>query len=308
MTVRNAHCMAYDRHRGVIVLFGGADASNVLGETWEWNGRRWNKVSDKGPTPRTFAAMAYDSKRQVVLLFGGNPVLFGPDKFEPKLFGDFWEWDGKRWSQLPPGPPARAEAALTFDPVRGHAILFGGYEWESHERKRLGDTWEWDGTRWTLASRSGPSPRNGASLVYDKRLERAVLFGGAPVTGGGIETWEWDGVSWQQSAAKAVEGRFNAAMTYDEGAERTIRFGGWNGHERTGDTWAYDGNAWIPLASTGPPPRNHSALAYDNRRNRDVLFGGHEGDLVFGDLWEWDGKQWIQRIVKPAQKRLENGH
>lgn len=36
--VRNAHAMTYDSSRGRVVLFGGADASKVCGDTWEWDG------------------------------------------------------------------------------------------------------------------------------------------------------------------------------------------------------------------------------------------------------------------------------
>ena len=41
--------MAYDSQRGVTVLFGGDNGSN-LGDTWEWNGSTWTQLSTKGPT------------------------------------------------------------------------------------------------------------------------------------------------------------------------------------------------------------------------------------------------------------------
>ena len=34
-------------------------------------------------------------------------------------------------------------------------LLFGGYARAGTEVVRLGDTWEWDGARWRLASRGG---------------------------------------------------------------------------------------------------------------------------------------------------------
>ena len=41
--VRNAHAMAYDPSIGRVVLFGGADAASVRGDTWAWDGdrQRW---------------------------------------------------------------------------------------------------------------------------------------------------------------------------------------------------------------------------------------------------------------------------
>jgi hypothetical protein len=300
--------MAYDSRRHVVVLFGGADAEAVRGDTWEWNGRTWKRVSDHGPSPRTFPAMTYDGERGVTLVFGGNTVLFGKENSNPKLLDDFWEWDGTQWKQLPSGPSARAEAVLAFDPVRRRVVLFGGYERVSGERRPLGDTWEWNGTRWTIASKTGPSPRNGAAIAHDFGRGRTVLFGGPPVTGAGFETWEWDGERWLRSTAVSAEGRFNAVMAYDEIRRRVVRFGGWNGQQRMGDTWEYDGVRWTRLSQTGPHPRNHAALVYDSHCKCAVLFGGHDGESVFGDLWEWNGKRWSQRISTKPQKRIENGH
>src|SRR6185369_3173620 len=75
--VRNAHAIVYDSDRKRVVLFGGADAARVCSETWEWDGKRWTRVSTNGPGPRTFPAMTYDSIRRRVVMFGGNQVLFG---------------------------------------------------------------------------------------------------------------------------------------------------------------------------------------------------------------------------------------
>src|SRR5206468_2427231 len=60
VTARAGHAMAYDRGRGVTVLFGGSDGPND-GETWEWDGSRWRLKATSGPLPRNGHAMAYDS-------------------------------------------------------------------------------------------------------------------------------------------------------------------------------------------------------------------------------------------------------
>lgn len=308
LTVRNAHALAYDSARGKVVLFGGADAAQVCGDTWEWDGRRWKQVSVTGPRPRTFPAMTYDSVRRVTLLFGGNRVLFGKDADAAVFLNDLWQWNGRQWQELPAsGPAARAEAALAFDEQRGRAVLFGGYRRVNGQVERLGDTWEWDGARWTQVSTTGPRPRNGAALAYDRERRCVVLFGGNLTNGGGSDTWEWDGRAWRQSAA-VTEGRFNPALTYDEARRRVLRFGGWNGQARTDDTWEYDGQTWRRLAADGPAARNHAALVYDRRRRRAWLFGGHQGELVLGDLWEWNGARWRQRLFTAPRTRLDNGH
>lgn len=75
--------MAYDRARGVTVLFGGFSGSNLLNDTWEWDGTTWAQASPTtSPTARVLHAMAYDSTRGVTVLFGGA---------DGGLLGDTWE-------------------------------------------------------------------------------------------------------------------------------------------------------------------------------------------------------------------------
>ena len=46
---RYAHAMAYDAARSVTILFGGAGPRGPagLGDTWEWDGVRWELVSEQ---------------------------------------------------------------------------------------------------------------------------------------------------------------------------------------------------------------------------------------------------------------------
>jgi len=71
--------MVYDNKRKRVVLFSGQpikadqDASRKdSGETWEWDGKIWQKLSGKGPSPRVQHRMAFDTKKAVALLYGGN--------------------------------------------------------------------------------------------------------------------------------------------------------------------------------------------------------------------------------------------
>jgi hypothetical protein len=306
--VRNAHAMVYATDRRSVILFGGANASKVCDDTWEWvtDARIWRHINARGPAPRTFPAFAYDERRQAAVLFGGNRVLFGRGDEENTFLADTWLFTRGRWEhRAVAGPTPRAEPGIAYDRDRGRVVLFGGYRRSSGGTLRLGDTWEWDGQHWVNVAVPGPTPRNGSAMAYDERRRRVVLFGGP---GPSNETWEWDGVRWTPLPSGTEAGRFNPAMIYDAARALIVRFGGWTGAARVGDTWTFDGMRWTLSQAIGPPARNHAAFAYDRRRERAVLFGGHDGDNVFGDTWEWDGSEWQRVAFTASQKRVDNGH
>jgi hypothetical protein len=61
LSARWGHVMAYDPVRDEILLFGGAPMrTEMLDDTWEWDGSKWQKLHVSGPTPRAYAAMAFD--------------------------------------------------------------------------------------------------------------------------------------------------------------------------------------------------------------------------------------------------------
>src|ERR1043165_8484514 len=71
------------------------------------------------------------------------------------------------------GPPARQDAGIAYDSVRGRVVLFGGGTFST----TLGDTWEWNGTAWTQVSSTGPSARRGHVMAFHEGWGRTVLFG-----------------------------------------------------------------------------------------------------------------------------------
>ena len=287
-------------------MFGGADASRVGDDTWSWDGSRWSLEPWRGPGPRTFAAMAWDVERGEALLFGGRRVLFGREGDRGTFLGDTWTLGRDGWRPLDAvGPSARAEAAVAYDAGRRVVVLFGGYNDEDGVTNRLGDTWEWNGARWTLRATDGPAPRNGAAMAWDGKSGEVVLFGGSG--GPRDDTWVWSGERWRRLDTAATPGRFNSVAAYDAARGRIVRTTGWNGRERVRDTWVL-GGGWTLTSTQGPTARNHAAVAYDSARARLVLFGGHDGTNVFGDVWEWDGVAWRERLAWPAQRRVENGH
>lgn len=68
----------YDRARGVSVLFGGVfgAVTDLLNDTWEWDGSSWTRTATEGdlPAPRYSVAAAYDSARQRIVIATGIPA------------------------------------------------------------------------------------------------------------------------------------------------------------------------------------------------------------------------------------------
>ena len=85
----------------------------------------------------------------------------------------------------------------------------------------LAETWEWDGSQWTLRATGGPAPRWGHILAYDTARARTVLHGGRDSQQGTVlsDTWEWDGVAWIRRIDGpprwAAGAAFDAYRSYD---------------------------------------------------------------------------------------------
>src|SRR5262249_46533077 len=92
---RTDHCFVPDALPGSMLVFGGCaeqplsgGTSAALGDTWRWDGARWQELAvGTGPPARCSHGLACDSARRRVVLFGGITT-------NSSLFGDTWEWDG----------------------------------------------------------------------------------------------------------------------------------------------------------------------------------------------------------------------
>ncbi len=268
---RSGHSLGYDQARQRVVLFGDLLAVNA--RTWEWDGSAWHHVTPAvAPPARRFSPLVYDSRRQRLLLFGGRTPV--------QLFGDFWSFDGAAWTQhtATPAPSPRAGHGLAYDSARDRVVLFGG--------DPALQTWEWDGTGWTLHTPANQPLANGP-LVHDAARGNVLLFNG--------ETWEWDGSDWQQRTPATVpDTDGQAALAYDASRQRVVLFGGARtspGLPSSSNTWEWDGTDWARTGgAAAPAPRIAHAMVYDHARQQIVLYGGHACALGMScntadDLW-----------------------
>jgi len=198
-TGRIHHSMTSDSLRKHVVLFGGKvdskKRSETFKDTWEWDGKKWEKKDVTGPEARSGHAMAFDKDRGRVVLFGGLPQ-------KGKSFGDTWEWDGKKWYKMSEtGPDPRHYHCMVYMDSAKKVIIFGG----TGSGFCLGDMWEWDGSKWSKIDVGGPPPRLNHAMAYDLARDRVILFGGLffdltkskkPKIYG--DMWAWDGQSWEE--------------------------------------------------------------------------------------------------------------
>jgi hypothetical protein len=159
-------CVAYDSGRQRLVLFGGyrgsGDGRVRLGDTWEWDGDRWEQknpprewdgtawvqLAAPPPPARFNSVMAYSAELKGILRFGG----WNSEARE----GDTWRFDGRAWERLEAsGPEPRNHAAMAYDEQRRVVVLFGGHDGE----RVFGDTWEWRTGRWSRAAFEPPRRR-----------------------------------------------------------------------------------------------------------------------------------------------------
>ena len=185
--------MVFDTERNRLVLFGGynreRDRVNRLRDTWEWDGEKWQLVSDTGPAPQSGATMIYDEKRAAIVLFGQN---------SERTAGEVWQWSGNNWKMLPEGSGSRRyNAAIAYAPEHGYALRFGGWNGEA----RTNDSWIFDETGWRLLAAEGPSARNHSAMVYDHKNRRFILFGGHDGERVFGDMWAFKSETWHQLRA-----------------------------------------------------------------------------------------------------------
>jgi len=236
--VRSGHAMAYDAARERVVLFGGWNSIEALGDTWVFDGTTWTEITPStSPPPRLGGAMAYDATRERVVLFGGNDGTMTTSRL-----GDTWELDGATWIGAAPAtsPGPRSDHAMAYDSARARIVLFGG---EGTAPGGLADTWEYDGTNWAEATpTASPTRRALHAMAYDAARGRVVLFSGDD-GGRPRDTWEYDGTTWSETTpAVSPTGRRWHSLAYDGAHERVVLYGGLGlGDTELGDTWQYGG-------------------------------------------------------------------
>jgi hypothetical protein len=234
---REAHAMATDTGRRVVVLFGGDRRATSSGSTAEFrsdtllfDGRDWTRTAIVGPPARGFHAMAYSAEEGAVVMFGGGQAWQGAP------LGDTWLFRGTHWERGNDGPAARFSHAMAYDEARGGILMFGG---ATNASSYLADTWEFRGNAWRrLYPKSSPAGRRNHRMAYDPRRQRVVLMGGETARGVVGDTWDWDGERWVEQATGGPADRSTHGVATDRARNTVVLFGGSPAAgSRLNDTW-----------------------------------------------------------------------
>ena len=281
-SARLGAAMTFHAGLGQVLLFGGGTPL-INGETWTYDGGNWTQLAPAAsPSARVGAQMVFDATRGVAVLYGG----LASNVTVPPPNSDTWEFDGTNWTQALPtaNPGPRYQYGACFDALRSRVVLFGGNSSQLAGTPNS-QTWEYDGTTWTLIATTGnPGPRSRPAMCYHPGLGKAVLFGGSDSAGLTDQTWLYDGAAatWTQVtiAGSKPAVRTGAAMVHDPVRNLCVLHGGQNGGGPLADTWTFDGAKWTPQPLNPETIRDH-ALAFFPALKQTVKFGGLEANPSF---------------------------
>jgi hypothetical protein len=207
---------------------------------------------------------------------------------------------GSTTSDSASAPSPRSQAGLADDDVHQFVVLFGGRSGSG--TGLLGDTWTWDGRRWSERHPThSPSPRSAAAMSSDPDGGGVLLVGGVGPDGRVLsDDWEWNGQDWQPLPGQTGPVRAGAVMTFDPIAGHIVLVGGQAGAaDRPTTTWVRAGGVWeARLVDPAPPACTAAAMAYDDAVREVVLVTGR-GCEPQPATWTWDGHAWTRLSALP---------
>lgn len=261
-----------------------------------------------GACPRWLPGVAYDPASQQIIMQGGfwyGSTSPGSHVNADSYCIDAWAWNGSAWRSIP-SPGQRGWQAASWHEGLGRVLMFGGSI--SNANQWAGSSVTWDGASGSWADFTAPNQpagRASATMVFDPRSGKTVMFGGYRGHAGSVvyppETLLFDGQDWASvTPVPSPSPRYKHAMAYDEASGRTMIFGGQvPGGSSPVDTWEFDSVAqtWTNVSPPSSPPFRHGAgMAYHAGTRKVVLFGGVVPGAYQSDTWLWDGlaKTWTR--------------
>jgi hypothetical protein len=218
-----------------LVLAGGTTnqdpyVAQLVSDTSIFGNSGWTSLGNS--LARSYTAMtAFSGSGVRGISFSGYLAL--PDG-GTDVTNELHEFNGTNWAtkSLAVRPSPRARTAFAYNSIANKLVIFGGVKPETEYRTETinTDTWEYNGSVWTQIIGPGPSVRRDATMTYDSKRNKMVLYAGINAQGFLNDTWEFDGTTWSDVSASAgrpdLSGRIKHSMAYDELNERIIVNGG----------------------------------------------------------------------------------
>jgi len=313
---RVSAAMAYDAATNQVLVFGGKrnPATDVVGDTWTWNGARWREQHPAASPPAlSGAAMAYDAATRQLVLFGGarrRAIAGIPLHYSavgPPLAAT-WTWNGATWTEQHPAvsPSARKHVAMAYDPATREVVLFGGF---GSKGRPLRDTWTWNGATWTeqhpaVSPSSLPYPLEPAQLMaYDPANREIVLFeymvGGAHGPKGG-STWTWNGSAWTEQHPSATPSMpcWGGALS-ETPVRGVLMLAGRVCTSKNPRLWFWNGKTWYGAA---PPEKGLPTVMYDTYDSslRTIVV---QEETLPRETGSFVAQTWLVEISKTESRR-----
>lgn len=200
-----------------LYVFGGClnnNTSTTVNDLWVFDPAvpsftQVNNGTGIAPHARGRAAVAWNSATGKLVVFGGDNRATGPLPADT-LLNDTWEYDPitNTWADVTPlagNPSPRRWAAMSFEPITGGMLMFGG---DLGGNTVSPETWLFLGGIWTqMAPSTVPPARRQASLVTrtNPEFNDVLMMGGEDNSLTGpygadvyrhLDVWTWNGGDW----------------------------------------------------------------------------------------------------------------
>ena len=267
----------------------------------------WTNLTGPISPPRAnYVGAAFDPIDHYLVTFGGQNASAYPTN-------ETWVWQNGTWSNLTasagPAPVARMGMALTYDPVYGYVVAYGGGDFFAScgttRATACNSTWTFHGGRWQVLPTTGPSPPVSMQLgmVYDAADSYVVASDG-------FSTWKFSAGAWTELCGTTGNcsnpiphpPRFAGAMAYDSQAGEVLYFG-------DASTWKFSGGNWTNITSTSgtPPPSGQYGMMTDDPAAASVLYFGGCGAgcnsaraTYLNYTWSFSGGTWTNITALPS--------
>lgn len=309
---RDLCAYAYDSDHGSLVMFGGWDGFNYMGDTWELSlagSGTWAPIFGSGtPSNRREGVGIYDPAGQRFMFFSGlgNGNVHLNETWALSLSGP------PAWTHLAPAgtvPSARSGSRGFYDALRSRMVIFGGVNENYDNDTRalsLSGPLAWSNLFADDSDRI-PARRDNSSAIRTGTQEMFTFGGATPSEYPFFPSPDVNEI-WRLKVASPYERwteldptgllpapRHGQRAVWDPVRDRMLVVGGYDGNYEN-DVWAFYPDPlshWSSIPTSGIPPdgRMLFGLDYDPLRDRLILVGGHSGfpptsvHPYWGDVW-----------------------